>query len=91
LAVDKVSWQQVGRVTDPGRYLFKFGWLTITAEDLAVWKQFPHAAFTLVKKPPPSIQADPDDIDEELHLGAFELREDSSFGEEQAERADRQV
>jgi hypothetical protein len=27
--------------------MFKFGWLTITAEDLAVWKQYPAAAFTL--------------------------------------------
>ena len=40
LAVNKVTWQQVGRVTEPGRYMFKFGWLTITAEDLAVWSNF---------------------------------------------------
>lgn len=89
MAVDKVTWQQVGRVTDPGRYLFKFGWLTITADDLAVWKRFPHAAFTLVRTPPPAIHADSDAIDEQLHLGAFELREDVLLGEEQAERADR--
>jgi hypothetical protein len=80
-AVDKVTWQQVGRVTDPGRYLFKFGWLTITAEDLAVWKQFPNAAFTLVRKPPPVAPSDTDEIDEELHLGAFELRGHLMLGE----------
>jgi len=47
LPVNKLTWAQVGLVTEPGRYMFKFGWLTVTAEDLAVWKQFPSAAFTL--------------------------------------------
>jgi hypothetical protein len=32
--------------TEPGRHMFKFGWLTVTAEDLAIWKQYPNAAFT---------------------------------------------
>jgi len=82
LAVDKVTWQQVGRVTEPGRYLFKFGWLTIAAEDLAVWKQFPNAAFTLVRKPPLSGQSDTDEVSEELHLGAFELHENSVVAEQ---------
>jgi hypothetical protein len=45
LAVKKVTWAQVSRVTDPGRYMFKFGWVTITAEDLAIWEQYPNAAF----------------------------------------------
>ena len=49
LAVNKVTWQQVGRVTEPGRYMFRFGWLTITAQDLAVWERLPNAAFTLVR------------------------------------------
>ena len=65
--VHKVTWAQVGRVAEPGRYLFTFGWLTITAEDLAVWQQHPNAAFTLV------VQS-PTDTVEEYHLGAFELR-----------------
>jgi len=47
LSVSKITWQQVGRVTEPGRYMFKFGWLTIADEDLAIWEQFPNAAFTL--------------------------------------------
>ena len=76
--VDKVTWQQVGRVTEPGRYLFKFGWLTIEAEDIAVWKQFPDAAFTLVLKPPAPAPSDADDVSDELHLGAFELPHGSS-------------
>ena len=65
--VHKVTWAQVGRVTEPGRYLFTFGWLTITAEDLAVWQQHPNAAFTLVIR-------SPTDAVEEYRLGAFELR-----------------
>lgn len=89
MAVDKVTWQQVGRVTEPGRYLFKFGWLTIAAEDLAVWKQFPNAAFTLVRKPPLAGQSATDEVSEELHLGAFELREKFVLGDEEAEQTAR--
>lgn len=51
----------------PGRYLFKFGWLTITAEDLAIWQAHPHAAFTLVAVAP--LGETPD----EFRLGAFDL------------------
>ena len=65
--VKKVTWRQVGRVTEPGRYMFRFGWLTIAAEDLAVWEQLPNAAFTLVRT---GAEA------EEYRLGAFELRKD---------------
>jgi hypothetical protein len=67
--VHKVTWAQVGRVAEPGRYLFTFGWLTITAEDLAIWQQHPGAAFTLL------IQSPIEGV-EEYHLGAFELRGD---------------
>ena len=28
--VNKVTWEVTGRVTDPGRYMSRFGWLTIT-------------------------------------------------------------
>jgi hypothetical protein len=51
--------------------MFKFGWLTIAAEDLAIWERFPEAAFTLV-----GTTAAEDD--REFHLGAFELRENMS-------------
>jgi len=64
--IHKVSWQQVGRVTEPGRYLFTFGWLTIEAEDIAVWQRFPNAVFTRL------IQPGTGDADE-FHLGAFEI------------------
>ena len=70
--VKKVTWRQVGRVTEPGRYMFRFGWLTIAAEDLAVWEQLPNAAFTLVRTAAEI---------EEYRLGAFELREDLALSE----------
>jgi hypothetical protein len=77
LAVNKVTWQQVGHVTEPGRYIFRFGWLTIAADDLAVWEQFPNAVFALVK----TVAATATDAAEEFHLGAFELPEKSTLSE----------
>lgn len=65
--VNKINWQKAGRVAEPGRYMFTFGWLTVTAEDLAVWRHYPEAQFTLMKIP-----TGPDDADE-YHLGTFEL------------------
>jgi hypothetical protein len=78
--VNKISWQKAGGVTEPGRYMFTFGWLTVTAEDLAVWKQFPQAMFTLVKLSS-GTNADATDVAEEFHLGSFELPATSSHGE----------
>ena len=69
LAVDKVTWQKVGRVTEPGRYMFTFGWVTVTAEDLAIWKQFPNASFALVRMPTA-------DVEDEFRLGAFDPGDD---------------
>ncbi len=82
--VNKITWQKAGHVTQPGRYMFTFGWLIITPEDLRVWEQFPDAAFTLVPLPRPhspdgSSQDQPQDtpdagiVAEEFHLGAFEI------------------
>jgi hypothetical protein len=73
--VDKVTWQQVGRVTEPGRCMFRFGWLTVTAEDLAVWEKLPSAAFSLVRT------AAATDAGDEFRLGAFEVRENLSLNE----------
>jgi hypothetical protein len=64
--VSKVTWTQVGSVSEPGRYMFRFGWLSITAEDLAVWRQFPNASFTLCQ----TAQANGE---EEYRLGIFDL------------------
>ena len=35
MVANKITWQQAGHVTEPGRYMFRFGWLTVTAEDFA--------------------------------------------------------
>jgi hypothetical protein len=68
--VNKITWQKAGHVAQPGRYIFTFGWLTVTAEDIDVWEHYPDAAFTLVKLPE---DAAADTIAEEFHLGAFEI------------------
>jgi hypothetical protein len=83
LSVNKITLAQVGRVTDPGRYMFKFGWLTITADDLAIWVKYPNAAFTLystAKAPEPRGDAE-EQAGEEFRLGTFELRENISLSE----------
>jgi hypothetical protein len=72
VTVDKVTWERVGRVTKPGRYMYTFGWLTITAGDLAIWKQYPQAAFTLLAQ-----AGETDDMPcAEFHLGAFDVAPD---------------
>jgi hypothetical protein len=72
--IKKIIWPQVGRVKEPGRYMFRFGFLTITAEDLSIWRDHPTAAFTLVR----IVTAD--DMDE-FRLGIFELHDDLSISE----------
>lgn len=69
IKVDKITWDRVGRVTEPGRYMYTFGWLTITAGDLEIWKLYPQAAFTLLAHPSEA-DASPG---EEFHLGAFDV------------------
>jgi hypothetical protein len=73
-SVNKVTWAQVGRVTEPGRYMLRFGWVTITAEDLAIWEQYQNAAFILYT--PVSSTETEETIGEEFRLGIVELRED---------------
>jgi hypothetical protein len=73
--VNKITWQRAGGVTEPGRYMFTFGWLTVTPDDLAIWKQFPDASFTLVELPAQAEATSEagETGGEEFHLGAFEL------------------
>jgi hypothetical protein len=85
VAVNKITWAQVGRVTEPGRYMFKFGWLTITADDLVIWEKYPTAAFTLysasVTTPTKTEDKTDDEGEDEFRLGTFELRSDSNYSE----------
>ena len=73
--VNKITWQRAGGVTEPGRYMFTFGWLTVTSDDLKIWNQFPDAAFTLVELPAHRERTEEaDEVHaEEFHLGTFEL------------------
>jgi hypothetical protein len=72
MAVNKITWERVGRVTEPGRYMYTFGWLTITAGDLQIWQQYPDAAFTLLAQAPSA-----DSVSDEFHLGAFDISPDA--------------
>jgi hypothetical protein len=68
LTVNKIKWAQLGSVTEPGRYEYPFGILTISNEDLAVSKQFPRASFTLIRST---------ETDNEFRLGTFMLPDNS--------------
>jgi hypothetical protein len=76
LAINKVSWTRLGLVTEPGRYMFKFGWLMITVDDLAIWKQFPNAALTRYSAGTTTKPGG--ETKEEFRLGTFELPSHSS-------------
>jgi hypothetical protein len=76
MPVNKITWQQAGHVTEPGRYMFRFGWLTIIPDDLAIRTEFPDATFTLVQSSSPPLVTETDEPiaeTDEFHLGAFEL------------------
>ena len=76
MSVSKVTWQKVGHVTEPGRYMFRFGWLTIAPDDLAIWMRFPDASFTLVQTSAPPLAAEIDEPTaepDEFRLGVFEI------------------
>jgi hypothetical protein len=74
LLITKITWQRAGHVAEPGRYMFRFGWLTVAADDIAIWERYPDAVFTLVQMP--SNSAGPD----EFRLGAFELPANADGG-----------
>jgi hypothetical protein len=80
-SVNKITWQKAGRVTEPGRYMFKFGWLTVTVDDLAIWEKYPNAAFTLYSTAKATEPAAEEIPGEEFRLGTFELRSDSNYSE----------
>jgi hypothetical protein len=80
LTVKEVTWAMAGRVAHPGRYLFNFGWLTITADDLAIWRAYPNAAFTLIRTlTAPPAETEEATAGEEFRLGTFDLRIASTY------------
>ena len=85
VSVNKITWAQAGHVTDPGRYMFRFGWLTITADDLIVWKAYPNAAFTLISAPsPPPVEGEEQPPGDDYRLGIFEVPIDPGASDHQA-------
>ena len=80
LTAKKITWAMAGRTTDPGRYMFRFGWLTITVDDLAIWQAYPHAAFTLIRTLTLGrAETDEEAVGEEYRLGTFDLRITSNY------------
>jgi hypothetical protein len=80
LTAKKITWATAGRATEPGRYMFRFGWLTITADDLAIWQAYPNAAFTLIRTlTSPPVENDEESVGEEFRLGTFDLRIASTY------------
>ncbi|MDA9510933.1 hypothetical protein XI09_41020 [Bradyrhizobium sp. CCBAU 11386] len=68
MRVNKINWDKIGRVTEPGRYKCFFGYLTVTSDDIEVWTRYPHATFTLITQ-----MADEQSVGEEFRLGAFDI------------------
>ncbi|MET4043979.1 hypothetical protein [Bradyrhizobium sp. RT6a] len=68
MRVNKINWNKIGRMTEPGRYRCFFGYLTVTADDIEVWTRYPNATFTLITQ-----MADEQSVGEEYRLGAFDI------------------
>ncbi|UFW48486.1 hypothetical protein BaraCB756_40580 [Bradyrhizobium arachidis] len=68
MRVNKITWDKIGGATEPGRYKCFFGYLTVTSEDIEVWRRYPDATFTLMARP-----ATQQSVAEDYYLGAFDI------------------
>ena len=68
MRVNKISWDKVGRVTEPGRYRCFFRYLTVTSEDIEVWTRYPGATFTLIAR-----LSDEQPLGDDYRLGSFDI------------------
>ncbi|ABD88473.1 hypothetical protein [Rhodopseudomonas palustris] len=66
--MNKITWAEIGHVSEPGQYRYRFGVVIVTANDLAIWQRYPNAAFTVIE---PSVYAE----QRIFKLGTVELRE----------------
>jgi hypothetical protein len=66
--MNKITWGEIGMATEPGEYRYRFGIVIVTARDIAIWQQFPDAAFTVIE---PSVYAE----QRIFKLGTVELRD----------------
>ena len=68
MRVNKITWDKIGHVTEPGRHMYTFGFCTVTEADIEVWRRFPHASFALIVQAPNEMS-----VGEEYKLGAFDI------------------
>ncbi|MET3973584.1 hypothetical protein ABIB94_007918 [Bradyrhizobium sp. JR7.2] len=68
MRVNKINWDKIGRVTEPGRYKCFFGYLTVSSEDIEVWTRYPDATFTLIAR-----RTTDQSLGEDYLLGAFDI------------------
>ncbi|MGY4352231.1 hypothetical protein ACVWXM_008724 [Bradyrhizobium sp. GM7.3] len=68
MRVNKINWDKIGRMTEPGRYKCFFGYLTVSADDIEVWVRYPNATFTLITQ-----IANEQSVGEEYRLGALDI------------------
>ncbi|HEY0328839.1 MAG TPA: hypothetical protein VGC77_07025 [Rhodopseudomonas sp.] len=66
--MNKITWAEVGHVTEPGQYRYRFGFVIVSANDIAIWQRYPNAAFTVIE---PSVYAE----QRIFKLGTVELRD----------------
>lgn len=66
MRVNKITWDKIGRATEPGRYKCSFGVLTVTQDDINVWTRYPEATFTLIARPTTE-----QSVGEDYRLGIF--------------------
>ena len=71
--MNKLTWGDIGMVAEPGRYKTRLGWVEITIDDLAIWKNFPKATFAVVGLSPRR------SAETVLRLGAFDINDDLEF------------
>jgi hypothetical protein len=64
----KISWHEIGMATEPGQYRYRFGFVIVSARDIAIWQQYPDAVFSVIE---PSVYAE----QRIFKLGTFELRD----------------
>jgi hypothetical protein len=68
MRVNKITWDKIGRVTEPGRYRCFFGYLNVTSEDIEVWVRYPQATFTSISRP-----TSEQSVGEDYRLSAFDV------------------
>jgi hypothetical protein len=64
--IPKLNWVDLGRSTEPGQYESRYGLVELRAEDLSIWKLYPHATFALMPPSPLSEKS-------VSRLGSFDL------------------